>query len=113
MAVRLVSPVSGQLQTLSEPGLVVGVSRPRARTGTDNGRSAGSSLPTTGQVLATDKRFATLLLALETAFGNETSLEPPFTVFAPTVQAFNKLDPDTLSGLLEDPDSLAQGERQE
>ena len=89
------------------------MSRPRARTGTDNGRSAGSSLPTTGQVLATDKRFATLLLALETAFGNETSLEPPFTVFAPTVQAFNKLEPETLSGLLEDPDSLAQGEREE
>ena len=68
-----------------------------------------SSLPTTGQVLATDKRFATLLLALEIAFGNETSLAPPFTVFAPTVQAFNKLDKETLASLLEDPDSLAQG----
>ena len=30
-----------------------------------------------------------------------------------TVQAFNKLEPETLSGLLEDPDSLAQGEREE
>ena len=68
-----------------------------------------SSLPTTGQVLATDKRFATLLLALEIAFGNETSLEPPFTVFAPTAQAFDKLDNSTLASLLQNPDDLAQG----
>ena len=70
---------------------------------------SGSSLPTTGQVLATDKRFSTLLLALEIAFGNETSLDPPFTVFAPTAQAFNKLDNSTLSNLLQNPDDLAQG----
>ena len=70
---------------------------------------SGSSLPTTGQVLATDKRFSTLLLALEIAFGNETGLEPPFTVFAPTAQAFNKLDNSTLSSLLQSPADLAQG----
>ena len=70
---------------------------------------SGSSLPTTGQVLATDKRFSTLLLALEIAFGNETGLDPPFTVFAPTAQAFNKLDNSTLSSLLQNPEDLAQG----
>ena len=104
---------------------MVGVpSSPRIRTDSDTaGRTppqslpcpsntspcSGSSLPTTGQVLATDKRFSTLLLALEIAFGNETGLEPPFTVFAPTAQAFNKLDNSTLSSLLQNPEDLAQG----
>jgi len=87
-------------------GAVIGVSSsPRTRTGSDN---AGSSLPTTGQVLATDKRFSTLLLALEIAFGNETGLDPPFTVFAPTAQAFNKLNNSTLTALLQNPEELAQ-----
>ena len=104
---------------------VIGVSSsPRTRTGSDNaGRTrnhslhcqsyashcSGSSLPTTGQVLATDKRFSTLLLALEIAFGNETGLDPPFTVFAPTAQAFNKLNNSTLTALLQNPEELAQG----
>merc|ERR1712203_464565 len=53
-------------------------------------------------------RFSTLLLALELAFGNETGLAPPFPVFAPTAQAFNKLDNSTLSSLLQSPEDLAQ-----
>ena len=93
-----------KVQTLAEVSLLA-LTQPL----TDTLQCSGSSLPTTGQVLATDKRFSTLLLALETAFGNETSLEPPFTVFAPTVKAFNKLDNSSLTSLLQNPDDLAQG----
>ena len=65
--------------------------------------------PTTGEVLASDPRFSTLLIALGAAFGNETGLEAPFTVFAPTNKAFAKIDEETLAGLLEDPDALQEG----
>ena len=65
--------------------------------------------PTTGEVLASDPRFSTLLIALGAAFGNETGLEAPFTVFAPTNKAFAKIDDETLAGLLEDPDALQEG----
>jgi len=64
--------------------------------------------PTTGEVLASDPRFSTLLIALGAAFGNETGLEAPFTVFAPTNKAFAKIDDETLAGLLEDPDALQE-----
>jgi len=68
--------------------------------------TGSGNLPTTGQLLATDKRFSTLVLALETAFGNETGLAAPFTVFAPTNKAFAKIDENTLNGLLEKPEDL-------
>ena len=85
------------------------------------------NLPTTGQVLATDKRypktsvefeilqsfcprFSTLLTALGAAFGEETGLSAPFTVFAPTNSAFAKLGNETIINLLGDTDALQQGE---
>ena len=71
--------------------------------------TGSGNLPTTGQLLATDKRFSTLVLALETAFGNETGLAAPFTVFAPTNKAFAKIDENTLNGLLEKPEDLQNG----
>jgi len=77
------------------------------------GRASGSrpfspaaGLPTTGEVLATDDRFSTLLAAITTAFPNGTNLEPPFTVFAPTNAAFAKLPEGSVEKLLEDPESL-------
>ena len=69
-------------------------------------KPGSEKLPTTGEVLATDERFSTLLAALGVAFPNGTGLEAPFTVFAPTNSAFEKIDPGTLSGLLADTDAL-------
>ena len=71
-----------------------------------------ASLPTTGELLATDPRFSTLLVALSAAFGEETGLVAPFTVFAPTNAAFAKIDNATLTGLLADTDALQTGEKQ-
>ena len=57
-------------------------------------------MPTTGEVLATDNRFSTLLAAITVAFPNGTNLEPPFTVFAPTNSAFAKLPEGSVDKLL-------------
>merc|ERR1712066_150138 len=76
---------------------------PRAFGG---GNSGAAGLPTTGEVLATDDRFSTLLAAITAAFPNGTNLEPPFTVFAPTNAAFAKLPEGSVEKLLEDPESL-------
>ena len=58
--------------------------------------------------VATSGGFNTLVAALEATGLNETlTNEPgPFTVFAPTDEAFAKLDPDTLNNLLANPDQL-------
>ena len=53
--------------------------------------------------------FATLLTAVETAGLVETLQgEGPFTVFAPTDEAFAALPEGTLDGLLADPEALKQ-----
>ncbi len=53
--------------------------------------------------------FTTLLAAVEAAGLVETLKgEGPFTVFAPTDEAFEALDEDTLNSLLADPDALSQ-----
>lgn len=52
--------------------------------------------------------FTTLLTALEVAGLTETLMgEGPFTVFAPTDEAFAAVDEDTLNALLADPEALA------
>jgi uncharacterized surface protein with fasciclin (FAS1) repeats len=53
--------------------------------------------------------FQTLLTAVEAAGLGETLADGgPFTVFAPTDEAFAALPPETVSGLLADPPTLAQ-----
>ena len=53
--------------------------------------------------------FTTLLAAVEAAGLVETLQgEGPFTVFAPTDEAFEELDEDTLNSLLADPGALSQ-----
>jgi len=53
--------------------------------------------------------FTTLLTAVETAGLVETLKgEGPFTVFAPTDEAFEALDEDALNSLLADPEALSQ-----
>jgi uncharacterized surface protein with fasciclin (FAS1) repeats len=53
--------------------------------------------------------FRTLLTAIDAAgLGETLAGEGPFTVFAPTDDAFAALPPETVSGLLEDPSALAR-----
>lgn len=60
-------------------------------------------------IAAGDPNFSTLVTALEST-GLDTTLAGagPFTVFAPTNDAFDDLDPDLLSALLADTDALTQ-----
>ncbi len=60
-------------------------------------------------VLERDGRFGTLLAALD-ATGLTETLENggPFTVFAPTDEAFADLGQDTIDALLDDPDTLRE-----
>ena len=60
-------------------------------------------------IAAGDPNFSTLVTALE-ATGLDSTLAGagPFTVFAPTNDAFDDLDPDLLSALLADTDALTQ-----
>ena len=58
--------------------------------------------------LPRDNKFSALQEALDTAFPDGIAgLEFPFTMFAPTNLAFDKLDNDTLTDLLADKDALA------
>ena len=53
--------------------------------------------------------FRTLLTAIDAAgLGETLAGEGPFTLFAPTDDAFAVLPPETVSGLLEDPSALAR-----
>ena len=63
------------------------------------------------QTLANDEegRFSTLLTAVEAAGLAETLAgEGPFTLFAPTNEAFAKIAEDDLNALLEDKDALTE-----
>jgi uncharacterized surface protein with fasciclin (FAS1) repeats len=61
------------------------------------------------QVASEAGSFNTLLAAAEAAGLSETlSTEGPFTVFAPTDEAFSKLPAGTVESLLENPDALRQ-----
>lgn len=59
-----------------------------------------SDLPTIVEIAAADERFTTLVAAVKKAGLVETlSAEGPFTVFAPTDDAFAKLPEGTVEGL--------------
>ena len=66
--------------------------------------------PTEQSILATaeaDGRFTTLLDAIDSAELTDTlNGDGPFTVFAPTDDAFDAMDPDVLAAALADPDGL-------
>jgi uncharacterized surface protein with fasciclin (FAS1) repeats len=59
------------------------------------------------EFLQTNSNFSTLVTAVGAAgLGSTLSGSGPFTVFAPTNRAFNKLAPGTLAGLLANPTQL-------
>jgi len=60
-------------------------------------------------IVATDPRFSTLLAAVQTAgLGDTLAGEGPFTLFAPTNEAFDKVPSDMLAGLLADTEMLTK-----
>merc|ERR1712241_1467636 len=62
---------------------------------------------TIADVVSTDPRFSTLLAAVKAAGLVDTlASEGPFTVFAPTNDAFAKIPEEPLNGLLADKDAL-------
>jgi uncharacterized surface protein with fasciclin (FAS1) repeats len=64
---------------------------------------------TIADLVGTDENFSTLLTAVEAAGLAETlGGEGPFTVFAPTNEAFEAIDEATLNALLEDTETLEQ-----
>jgi len=63
--------------------------------------------PTIAGLVVADSRFSTLLAAVKAAGLVETLSGPgPFTVFAPTNDAFAKIPADALNGLLADKEAL-------
>jgi uncharacterized surface protein with fasciclin (FAS1) repeats len=61
------------------------------------------------QLVSTDARFSTLLAAVSAAgLADTLAGKGPFTVFAPTNEAFSKIPKDTLNGLLADKDALTK-----
>jgi len=75
------------------------------------GQGKGSTGKSIVQVAREAGSFTTLIQALEVAdlVGTLSGQgKGPFTVFAPTDEAFAKLDPATLQSLLGDPDALKQ-----
>jgi uncharacterized surface protein with fasciclin (FAS1) repeats len=63
--------------------------------------------PTVAEIAAGDERFTTLVTALEAAgLVNTLNGEGPFTVFAPTNEAFAALPEGALEGLLADTEAL-------
>ncbi|MBN2507920.1 MAG: fasciclin domain-containing protein [Verrucomicrobia bacterium] len=66
-----------------------------------------TTIQSVADVLALDGRFTTLLAAVGGAgLGEVLTTGGPFTLFAPTDEAFAQLPPGTVEGLLADPDAL-------
>ncbi len=75
-----------------------------AAAGADAAAAAPAAAGTIPEVAAAAGNFTTLLAAVQAAeLGDALSAEGPFTVFAPTDEAFAAIPADTLSALLADP----------
>jgi len=76
---------------------------------TEEGAEEATDGDTIADVVSANENFSTLLTAVQTAGLTETlSAEGPFTVFAPTNDAFAAIDEDTLNALLDDEEALEQ-----
>merc|ERR1711913_104053 len=70
---------------------------------------AKAAPPTIAELVVSDSRFSTLLAAVKAAGLVDTLSGPgPFTVFAPTNAAFEKVPKEALSGLLENKEELTK-----
>jgi len=69
-----------------------------------------SSKPTVAEIAASNDDFSTLVTAVTAAgLGDTLNGSGPFTVFAPTNEAFAKLPPDQLQAILANPALGGQG----
>ena len=89
---------------ISVPGLVnVSADCGGCGAGHDHAKQTHAIYPT-----AREAGFKTLSAAIEAAGLDEVLTDNgPFTVFAPTNEAFSKIPEETLNGLLADPEALA------
>lgn len=80
-----------------------------AAFGLVNAQTSMTSKETIAQIVAKDPQFSTLLTALKVAGLDKTLGEKgPFTVFAPTNEAFAKIPKATLDALLKDKAQLTK-----
>ncbi|MBF6594293.1 MAG: fasciclin domain-containing protein [Thermaceae bacterium] len=80
-----------------------------AAFGLVNAQTSMTSKETIAQIVAKDPQFSTLLTALKAAGLDKTLGEKgPFTVFAPTNEAFAKIPKATLDALLKDKAQLTK-----
>jgi uncharacterized surface protein with fasciclin (FAS1) repeats len=106
------TPGTGTSGTAAAGTAVPGTAAPgtsgTAAPGTSGTATGGTASGNIVEVAEADGRFTTLLTALNAA-GLTNTLEGagPFTVFAPTDEAFAALPADTLNQLLADPTQLA------
>lgn len=97
---RLIAPVFA---------IAVGFGATGAIAGHHEGHSADMAKTTIVSVAADNGSFSTLLAALDAAALTATlESDGPFTVFAPTEEAFAALPPGALDNLLANPDQLTQ-----
>ncbi|MFO8030220.1 MAG: fasciclin domain-containing protein [Cyclonatronaceae bacterium] len=75
---------------------------PAAKAQMETGEDLVESASKFGQI----QYFHTLIV--ETGLDELLKEEGPFTIFAPTNQAFNEMDQEVLEGLLENPDELKE-----
>lgn len=88
------------------PTTRAGGTLPTANTSDTDSTASGDDIVA---ALANDSRFSTLATALVTAGLNDTLREAgPFTLFAPTNEAFAALPADRMQTLLSDPGALSQ-----
>ena len=75
----------------------------------DSGNDDNEELATIAEIVAENEDFETLATALDVAELTDTlDGEGPFTVFAPTDEAFEALPEGVLEALIDDPDALSE-----
>jgi len=102
------SAQSAQLPVTGNEPVPMNATEPASPTATNGSMPTETAEPQTiVDIAVADGRFTTLVAAVQAAGLVETLQGPgPFTVFAPTDEAFAKLPEGTLEALLQDPAAL-------
>ena len=105
--VTIPAPTAVAADTSPTPAPAPVAAAPAAPAATPVSAVAGCTIPTIAELVTADPQFSTLLTAVKAAGLVDTlNGAGPFTVFAPTNDAFAKVPADTLKGLLADPAAL-------
>ena len=102
---------TGSVRAESQPVTPAAEAAPEPAAAAPSGASGATEKPATGrdltETLTSDGRFATLIAALRTAgMVSLLNSKGPYTIFAPTDEAWKKLPSATLDGLLAQPSQL-------